>query len=232
MGKHREYVGKSSVMNFRITPETKAALVKAAKVADRTLSQETEHRLHRDLFDHGSTRTWAVMRTIAHAVDRLVNLKNPRASWLTDPYLFQQAKLVVTTTFDLFDPGGSLPATVEENLDRGGQMQGRAAVHELLRSIQIADAATPRAKQTAEQRALLVMKSDLNELADLPRPYGKAAAQLRGEAELGPELAPLMRKVKENPDGLTAAENRRFLQLVKRLAELGDGQTKTTETEL
>src|SRR5689334_11512573 len=87
-----EYVGKSSVMNFRVTPETKTALTKASRESGRSLSQETEHRLRRDLFDHGSARTSAVMRTIGYAVDRLANIKKPGADWLSDPYLFAQAR--------------------------------------------------------------------------------------------------------------------------------------------
>jgi len=178
-----EYVGKSKVMGFRVTPTTLAELQKASKESGRSLSQETEHRLRRDLFDHGSTPTWAVMRTIAYAIDRLVNIKNPKAGWLDDPYLFQQAKLAMNTMVDLYAPREAPPTTVEENLDRGGRMQGKAVVHELLRNIQVADLTTPRAKQTIKQRALSILKIDLNDLSERPRPYGKSAKQLRREAK-------------------------------------------------
>jgi TraY domain len=44
-----EYAGKTQVMSFRLTPDTKAALRRAAARSGRSLSQETEHRLRRGL---------------------------------------------------------------------------------------------------------------------------------------------------------------------------------------
>jgi len=177
-----EYVGKSKVMGFRIRPDTHAALHEASKASGRSLSQETEHRLRRDLFEHGSADTYAVLRTIGYAIDRLINIKNPKATWLTDPYLFQQAKLAVVTALDLLAPREPAPSR-EESLDRGGLRQGTVAVHELLRDIQIVDPTTPPAKQTTEQRALSILKSDLKTLSERARPYGKSAEQLRSEAK-------------------------------------------------
>src|SRR3977135_2623120 len=42
-----EYAGKTEVMSFRLTPDTKAALRRAAATSGRSLSQEAEHRLRR-----------------------------------------------------------------------------------------------------------------------------------------------------------------------------------------
>ena len=176
-----EYAGKSTVMNFRIMPDTRAALVRASEESGRSLSQETEHRLRRDLFQHGSAQTHAVLRTIGFAIDGLVNIKNPKANWLDDPYLFQQARQAITTLLDLFKPDAAAP-NPEESSERGGRMQGNVAIRELLARIQLAEP-KPRPKQTAEERALLVLKSDLRDLAERPRPYGKSAAQLRKEAK-------------------------------------------------
>jgi hypothetical protein len=39
-----EYAGKTEVMSFRITPDTKVALRRAAAASGRSLSQEAEHR--------------------------------------------------------------------------------------------------------------------------------------------------------------------------------------------
>jgi hypothetical protein len=164
------------------------------------------------------------MRMIAGVIDGLVNIKNPKASWLDDPYLFQQAKSAVNAAFDLIGPQAAVSA--EAIPDLGGRMQGRVRIHEFLRDLQIANPAIPRARQTARERALLMMKTDLGDLAERARPYGRSAAQLRVEAE----LAPLWRKVRKNPDDLTAAENRQFLNLVKRLDDLNAGKTKTTES--
>ena len=44
-----EYAGKTEVMSFRITPDTKTALRRAAATSGRSLSQEAEHRLRRGL---------------------------------------------------------------------------------------------------------------------------------------------------------------------------------------
>jgi TraY domain len=46
-----EYAGKTEVMSFRLTPDTKAALRRAAATSGRSLSQEAEHRLRRGLDD-------------------------------------------------------------------------------------------------------------------------------------------------------------------------------------
>ena len=116
------------------------------------------------------------MRMIAHAIDGLTDIKNPKANWLDDPYLFQQAKLAVNAALDLFAPRDPLPPDVSE---RGPHRQGLVAIHELLREIQVADATTPRAKQTTRERVLAMLKSDLGALADQPRAYGKSAARLR-----------------------------------------------------
>jgi len=177
-----EYVGKSRVINFRITPATLAALKKAARQTGMSVSQQTEHLLHTALFDHGSQKTSAVMRTIGFTVDRLINVKNPDAHWVSDPYLFAQARLAMTTMLDLLAPREAPLATIEESLDHGGEMQGKAATHELLREIQLVDLLPPRAKQTTEQRALTALRTDLEDVADYPKPYGKSAAQTRKEA--------------------------------------------------
>jgi hypothetical protein len=171
-----EYVGKSAVMSFRITPDTLAALKKSAKERGVSLSQETEHRLRRDLFEHGSMETYTVMRTLGYAIDNLVNIKNPKAHWLHDPYLFQQAKQATVALFDLLAP----PAAISIDDIEGPRRQGLVAINELLRSIQLAED-KPRVKQTTEERALLILKSDLKNLAERPRPYGKSAEQLRKE---------------------------------------------------
>ena len=179
-----EYVGKSEVMGFRVTPDTKAALEKASRESGRSISQEIEHRLRRDLFQHGSADTYAVMRTISYAIDELRNIKNPKAHWLDDPYLFAQARQAMIAFFDLLapDPGPS----VEETIDQGPQKQGLVAVHELLREIQITDETKPRVRQTPRERALWILKTDLNTLAERPHPYGKTATQLREEAKEEP----------------------------------------------
>jgi hypothetical protein len=173
-----EIVGKSSVMNFRITPSTKAALERAAKESGRSVSQETEHRLRRDLFEHGSEETYAVLRVAAYAIDRLTTTRGPSIKWIDDPYLFEQAKRAIVTTLDLLGPREPLAAPAT---DKGPRRQGEIAAHETLRDILIADQNTPRARQTKDERALLILKGDIEKLIDRARPYGQSAAQLQDE---------------------------------------------------
>jgi hypothetical protein len=224
-----EIVGKSSVMSFRITPATKAGLKKAARESGRSVSQEAEHRLRRDLFDHGSTRTYAVMRVISAAIDKLISFKNPKATWLDDAYLFQQATAAINAAVGLFAPQGNAPTSFDESTKFGSPRQGRFAVEELLREIQIVDPSTPPAKQTAHQRALLMLKSDLGALADRPQIYGKTAEQMRQEHQLGSEFGALMRKAEKSPDRMMPAEKRQLWVIAGQLAKLDEKHIDGTE---
>jgi hypothetical protein len=61
-----EYAGKIEVMSFRLTPDTKAALRRAAATSGRSLSQETEHRLRRGLDDEEAiSKLWGDVKTSA-----------------------------------------------------------------------------------------------------------------------------------------------------------------------
>ena len=60
-----------------------------------------------------------------------------------------------------------------ERSELGGTQQGRVAMLELLRPIQLADASIPLAKQTPEQRTLASRKTDLGSLAERPQIYGR-----------------------------------------------------------
>jgi plasmid stability protein len=70
-----EYAGKTEVMSFRLTPDTKAALRRAAATSGRSLSQEAEHRLRRGLDEEeaisklwGDVKTSAMLRLAAQVV--------------------------------------------------------------------------------------------------------------------------------------------------------------------
>jgi hypothetical protein len=61
-----EYAGKTGVLSFRIRPDTKTALRKAAAAANRSLSQEAEHRLRRGLDeDETISSLWGGAKTLA-----------------------------------------------------------------------------------------------------------------------------------------------------------------------
>jgi hypothetical protein len=219
-----EYVGKSKVINFRITPLTLAALKEEARRQGRSLSQQTEHCLARDLFAQGSPDTRKVMGLLGYVIDGLTNFKNADATWLDDPYLFAQAKSAVGTLLNLLPVAGAKPPSSVDEL--GGRSQGAIAGHEFFRNIQIRADHQPRAKQAKRDRALLIHKSDLGEIAHHARPYGKSTEQSRWEAEahisreLSRELAPLRRKHHKHKLGkgpaLTLSERKKHNELMKR----------------
>ena len=215
-----EYAEKSAVINFRIRPDTKRLLQDAAHASGRTLSQEAEHQLRRALIEMGAGPTYAFLQTIGQAVDKLVNLKDPKANWLHDPYLYRQARNAITAALDLFQPEGAAPETASGALELGGTQQGRLAMTELLRDIQLADPSIPLAEQTAHQRLLSARKADLGALADRPQIYGRTAEQTRQEAGAGRKLAALMRKAQRDPEQITEAEHQELWRLFDSLDEI------------
>ena len=77
-----EYAGKTEVMSFRLTPDTKAALRRAAATSGRSLSQEAEHRLRRGLDEEeaisklwGDVKTSAMLRLAAQVVQSLGTMR-------------------------------------------------------------------------------------------------------------------------------------------------------------
>ena len=214
-----EYAGKSAVMNFRVRPDTKQLLEAAAHASERTLSQETEHQLRRALFHTGVSPIHALMATIASVIDGLRNLENPKARWFSDPYLFAQGREAMTTAYEMFCPEGAPPQTIEENLELGGRMQGRLAILERLRDIQIADPSVPLSKRSQHERILVMEKTDLGALAERPRVYGMTADQTREEHKLGVRLGELMRKARK-PEAMTPSERKRLDELADQIAEL------------
>jgi hypothetical protein len=222
-----EYAGKSEVMSFRITPETKAALARASEASGRSLSQEAEHQLRRALFHLGTGPTYAVLQTIGKAVETVVNLKKRDAHWTDDAYVFDQAVKAITEMFQLLRPVGVPPESLEQALELGGRLQGRLAMLELLREIQLVDTSIPLAKQTAHQRALAMLRADLGPLADRPQVYGLTAEKTRKQHEIGVEFGVLTRQVERDPDNVTPEETKRLWDLAGRLADLrGDDGEK------
>jgi hypothetical protein len=209
-----EYPEKSSVINFRIRPDTKQLLQEAANASGRTLSQESEHQLRRALIEMGAGPTYAFMQIIGRVVDKLVNLKDPNAKWMHDLYLYRQARNAIIAALDLFQPEGTPPESTAESLDFGGTQQGALMMKEELRDVQLADPSIPIAKQSARQRRLSAEKTDLGVLADRPRIYGKTAEQIRQEAPPARQLAALIRKAQRNPEQMTDADRTELEQLL------------------
>ena len=108
-----EFTDKSEVVHFRVRPDTKALLEKAAQATGRTVSQECEHRLLRGLDDFDSEPTTAALKIFSLAIDTASKFRDPNgaARWWNDPYLFEVAKRTFTGVLDLFRPPGATPDT-------------------------------------------------------------------------------------------------------------------------
>jgi hypothetical protein len=164
-----EYAGKTSVMSFRITPDTKAALRKAAAASVRSLSQEAEHRLRRGLDEDetisslwGDSKTLAMMRLVAQVVLSLGKVREAKMHWTADVEVFDAAMEAIIGTLRVFRPHMLGPAS----LATGSPDIGAPALG-IVREAKAADPARPLNKSTTRQRAMTRFKEDLGEeLAD------------------------------------------------------------------
>ena len=215
----RKYPMKSSVINFRIQPSTLDALKKAAAASGRTVSAEAEHQLHRALSDIGHGRSYAVMATIAMAIDTLAARR--RRKWWNDVYSFEQAAKVVASAFALLRPPGA-PAPEGEPF---GEHSAEFAIQATLREIQTADLTVPFDRRTNHQKWLALMKAGLGDLADRPALFGQTADQARALNEAAKpilaELIPLSKKT-----GKTPAEAERLAELERELVKLQQGRKR------
>ena len=106
-----EYAGKTEVMSFRLTPDTKAALRRAAATSGRSLSQEAEHRLRRGLDEEetisklwGDVKTSAMLRLAAQVVQSLGTMRDTKVHWTADAKVFDSAIEAIAGTLKLFRP--------------------------------------------------------------------------------------------------------------------------------
>ena len=160
-----EYAGKTSVMSFRIRPDTKAALRKAAVMSGRSLSQEAEHRLRRG-FDEdqtassfwGDSKTFAMMQLAAQAVLSLGKIRGAEVHWTADVELFDTALEAIIGTLRVFSPH----AVVATSLSIGSPEIGAPTLG-ILREAQATDPARPLNKSTKRRRAMTRFKEDLGE---------------------------------------------------------------------
>jgi hypothetical protein len=158
-----EYAGKTGVMSFRIRPDTKAALRKAATTSGRSLSQEAEHRLRRALDEDetissfwGDAKTFAMMRLTAQAVLSLGKVRDTKVHWTANVEAFDAAMEAIIGTLRVFRP------VVATSLSTGSPEIGAPALT-ILREAQAADPARPLSKSTRRQRAMTRFKEDLGE---------------------------------------------------------------------
>jgi hypothetical protein len=204
-----EYPGKTAVMNFRIRPDTKQLLEAAAQASGRTLSQETEHQLRRALVDMGVGPTFALMKVIGSAIDAIISTRFPpgKSNWTDDPYLFDQVAKAISGALEIFRPAGVItrPPDVLHANAIATKAEGQAAALQLLALIRSADVSTPISQQSAQIRALTIMKQDLGALLD--RPVSRTSDEIVHNAlrEFHSERE-VIDKARNNPDAITPDE--------------------------
>ena len=85
----------------------------AATKSGRSLSQEVEHRLRRsfdedrDLFERfGGRQNYSLLRLVGASLATSINPNDSSATWLDDPYAFDQALQSVVAVLEAFRPPG------------------------------------------------------------------------------------------------------------------------------
>jgi hypothetical protein len=214
----RKYAKKTTVINFRIQPSTKALLDEAARRSGRTMSAECEHQLRRALVDMGAGPTFAIMSLVGRTI---VGVVGPKTKWWNDPRQFDEAVRLAHAAFGLLRPppraGAEPPAGGEPLSERSIQFAAEASVREA----QAVDTAVPFEKQTDDQRWLAHLRQDLGPVVDRALVWGFSAQETRRLRESTrsylPELQALTKKGGKEP--LTQAEAERLAELQRKLLE-------------
>jgi hypothetical protein len=207
---------KSEVMNFRIRPDTKALLKRAAEDHGRTVSAECEYQLQRALVEMGTGPTHALLSVVGSAIDRLIRRKMARPDrWTRDPLQFDSVVEAITAALRLFRPEGR--AAQEPDGSTGlHQSQGRTALFELLAEIAAVDPFAPIDQQSLDRRRLGIMKQDLGEMID--RPTFEHLIALTGKAA-------------KNPDDVEENDARELWKLMGTVAKLRAVRLTTSSPE-
>jgi hypothetical protein len=220
-----EYAGKSAVVHFRITPDTKALLERAAQSTGRTVSQECEYRLLRGLEDLGDEPTTAVLKIFKVGIDNARRITDPdgKAPWWSDPYTFELTQRAFAGLLGLFRPPGELPPTNDKyfELARSAFTSTAADVMEL---IQLADPTKPYAGQTRQEAWVSMRRKELGALADRPILRGRTAQERRKEHALLDAIRPLLMQLsplEEIPENSrTPAQQKKLERLRQQIEEI------------
>lgn len=158
-----EYAGKTEVMSFRLTPDTKAALRRAAATSGRSLSQEAEHRLRRGLDEEeaisklwGDVKTSAMLRLAAQVVQSLGTMRDTKVHWTADAKVFDSAIEAIAGTLKLFRPLQAEGISV-------GSPEIDAPALKIVEEAQATELSRPLSKSSRRQRAMARFKEDLGQ---------------------------------------------------------------------
>ena len=108
-----EFKGKSAMLTTRITPETRAAMERAAKKSGRSLSQEVERRLNDSVLNDRNRRS--DVRALAEAmaiVTEKVELATGK-NWLQDAFTGEALRHGIEVLVRHFAPHGPRAPNIE-----------------------------------------------------------------------------------------------------------------------
>jgi hypothetical protein len=215
------YAGKSSVIAWRVRPETRAEIERAAKASGRSMSQEVEDRLKgsfaedKEINDRfGSERSYAVMRLMAATIVAIRPAGAGSADWLNDPVLFDRAVEGIAAVLAQIRPKGRRPS--KKSRWKTGGLLGEVAANDLLREVQAA-APAYSSYQSAHQKILTKLKRALGEVADRAEPFGLTAEENRRMAHIARRLGTLRRKIAKHPASVTTGEREEHDRLIGEL---------------
>jgi hypothetical protein len=219
---------KSSIMNFRITPETKDLLKWAARASGRTASAECEHQLRRALSEMSPTPAYGILKAVRTAVETVLAIEHPQPErWTEEPELFDRVVRFLVGAMEMFrPPDRPLPpnavlATPEYQRQKA---LGRGSLLELLAQTAGVDPsvlATPEYQRQIEERDKALGRASLLELlaqiarVDPSTPTARQSEQqrelVRMKEDLGElidrpvlrELVPLAERAIKDPKGLS-----------------------------
>lgn len=228
------YAGKSAVLAWRVRPDTRADIERAAKASGRSLSQEVEDRLKgsfaedkkiEDVF--GDKRNYAVMRLIGSTIESIRPVGATDVDWLSDPFLFDRAVNGVNAVLTLIRPKGRPPR--KKSRWKVGGFLGEVAANDLLREVQAA-APAHVSGQSARQMILTKLKNALGEVVSRAEPFGRTEEENRRLAQVGRRLRTLRRKIAKPPASATAEEREEYDRLIREEHDRLIGELQTSRT--
>jgi hypothetical protein len=214
------YGGKSGVLSTRIRPDTRAAIVAAAKKSKQSLSQEIEHRLRRTFIDDdkieaafGGRRNYAIMKLISSTIEA-ANPSLINRDWLDDPDTFDRATKAINGVLQIIRLHGELP-----NSGSPPYLLDTNVVIDALETMRCVQNAAdmlplPTDNATQRERELAVCKADLGNVAQ----RGETADAFLRLRELVHKFAPLRRKQVMSPEAMTSDEVLRLNGLADEIA--------------
>jgi hypothetical protein len=187
------YPGRRSVTSWRMRPETRDRLERAAEKSGRSMSQEIEDRLQRTFEDDkamesfGGERIYAVMRLFSLVIDATRPRRVSREAWLEDPLLFDRAVKGIAALLELIRPPGPVPAERERLL---GGFHGEAAAHAVLLEVQLANSMLG----SLDESKLTRIRAALRTAAEAAKPFGRTKTEAERDRQFTKRLAALRRK--------------------------------------